>query len=312
MTYLGESAALATSVSWTLCGLGFAFASRRVGALAVNQIRILAAVVVLLAVHTVTYGAPWPAGLGSRQIGVLAISGVIGLGLGDLCYFHSMAVLGPRVGALLMGTSPVLCALMAWPALDEPLDAQSALGIGVVVCGVGIVLADPRGERGWAPAGTPQRRRAAIGAGLLAALCQAGGLILAKIGMSGGSTLGPPLEPLSATVVRMLAGAVAVAILAAARRHLRSTVQAGRDGRAMLATAVGVAFGPTLGVWLSMVSVKNAPAGVAATLMSLQPIMILPIARVAYGARPGPLAIVGAIFAVAGTAILFWPRGLSS
>lgn len=305
MTHLGEIAGLATSLSWTLCGLGFALAARRVGALAVNQIRIVAAVVILAAVHAWYHGWPVPVDASERQVWLLAASGIAGLALGDLFYFHCISVLGPRLGMILMATAPLFCAGLAWPMLGESLDGQALVGIAVTMAGVAVVVADPRGEPTWHARDAGASRAGAIAAGLLGGLGQGSGLVLAKLGMAHLEGEAEITE-LSATVVRMIAGMVGILLIAAASRRLGESVRALRDRRAMTATAVGVAFGPTLGVWLSLVAVRNTDAGVASALSALPPVLMIPLARVAYGARVTRLAVAGTVLALIGTAVLFW------
>ena len=49
----------------------------------------------------------------------------------------------------------------------------------------------------------------------------------------------------------------------------------------------------------------HTDTGIAATLMATMPIIALPLARVAYGSRPGRNAIAGTLLAFAGVAIIF-------
>ena len=78
-----------------------------------------------------------------------------------------------------------------------------------------------------------------------------------------------------------------------------------RDGRAMSALMFGVVFGPVLGVWLSLVAVRYTEAGIAAALSALPPVLMIPVSRIVYGARPGRIAIAGTVVACAGIAVLF-------
>jgi drug/metabolite transporter (DMT)-like permease len=55
---------------------------------------------------------------------------------------------------------------------------------------------------------------------------------------------------------------------------------------------------------MSVVAVHHAKAGIAATLMSLAPVLMLPIGRIAYGSRPGVLGVVGTLVAVGGATLL--------
>jgi drug/metabolite transporter (DMT)-like permease len=79
-----------------------------------------------------------------------------------------------------------------------------------------------------------------------------------------------------------------------------------RDGPAMARTSLGAFFGPFLGVSLSLVAVKYTEAGVAATLMALVPVMIIPLTVLVRKERVTARSVLGAIVAVGGAGLLFW------
>jgi drug/metabolite transporter (DMT)-like permease len=56
---------------------------------------------------------------------------------------------------------------------------------------------------------------------------------------------------------------------------------------------------------MSLVASDRAPLGVAQTLCSLPPILILPVVVWVHKERVSARAVVGAVIAVAGTALLF-------
>jgi drug/metabolite transporter (DMT)-like permease len=204
-----------------------------------------------------------------------------------------------------MSTWPVMCALLAWPALGEQLGVWSVVGIGLTVAGVLTVLYDRKGKARWAPKLSGRSRSWAIVFGLLGALGQASGLVLAKLGMAAVGDGAQTVDPLSATLVRMLAGGVGIWVIAAVAGLVPASVRSLKDRPAVWATFIGSVLGPTFGVWMSLVAAANTSAGVAATLMATMPILALPMARIAYGSRPGPGALAGTAVAFVGVAILF-------
>jgi drug/metabolite transporter (DMT)-like permease len=80
--------------------------------------------------------------------------------------------------------------------------------------------------------------------------------------------------------------------------------QALKDQKAIKNTVAGAVVGPFLGVTLSMVAVTYTQAGIAQTLMSLMPVLIIPIVWVLYKQRTSWRGILGAVVAVIGVAIL--------
>jgi len=67
----------------------------------------------------------------------------------------------------------------------------------------------------------------------------------------------------------------------------------------------GTFFGPFLGIFLSLVAIQHTNTGVAATLMSLMPILIIPLDFAFHHDKPSLRAVLGTVVAVAGVAILF-------
>jgi len=57
---------------------------------------------------------------------------------------------------------------------------------------------------------------------------------------------------------------------------------------------------------LSLVAITRAPMGVAATLMSLSPIVLLPVSHFFFREKVGGHAILGTLLALAGAAALFF------
>ena len=80
-------------------------------------------------------------------------------------------------------------------------------------------------------------------------------------------------------------------------------------GRVNLLILIGAIFGPVLGVWLGLISIDRIDTGVAATLMSLSPIFILPVAWLVEGERITLRAVVGAFVAVIGVSLLVMGSG---
>jgi len=72
-------------------------------------------------------------------------------------------------------------------------------------------------------------------------------------------------------------------------------------GLAMLGSAIG----PFIGVTLSLVAVRNAQTGIAATIMAISPILLIPAAAWIHKERITWRAVAGAILAVGGVAMLF-------
>lgn len=297
MNPMGITAALATAVSWATCAIFFTSASRRVGTLSMNHYRTLFGTLLLAAAHIATFGTVLPAAT-SLQATTLLASGVIGVVIGDLFLFQAYLDIGPRLGMLVMSTGPILTALMAWPMLGERLGAYAWLGILVTMAGTVWVVAE---EHGKEPSKRHRHLRRGLIFTLISAFCQSFGYVIAKPAMMGDHGV----DPLSAALIRVAAGAAGFWIIGVAKSHTPRAFADFRNARAMLMTFGGAVTGPFIGIWLSLTALKLIPAGVASTLISTMPLVILPMVILVYRERVSWRAAVGAAIAVAGIAILF-------
>jgi drug/metabolite transporter (DMT)-like permease len=134
--YLGEIAALGTSVCWTFTSIFFTLSGRRVGSVIVNQARLLLAVVFLSVTHLLVLGEWLPDQANLYRWFWLGLSGIIGLVLGDGFVFQAFVMIGARRSMLLMALVPIISTLMAWLFLGETLSAIEILAIGLTVGGV--------------------------------------------------------------------------------------------------------------------------------------------------------------------------------
>lgn len=319
---LGELAALGAALAWVVTSLCFAAAGRRIGAMMVNFLRIMLALVVLASVHRMVLGH-WIPGLDRTSVLLLGLSGIIGLVIGDQFLFIALVDVGPRLATLLMTVTPPVAVLLSWRVLDEPLGMWAIGGIAVTIAGIGwVVLERPEGVA----AHTHRRYVRGTIFGVLAGICNAVGLVIAKLGM-GHMREGVTefVNPWTATMVRMAFAAVGITLLVIMHKMFRRTDAAEMIDvspesehlpleshspeqsalcRVILMVVLGTICGPVVGVWLSMVAVDKADTGVAATLMAMSPVFILPFAVWIEKERLSWRAIVGAGVAVVGVVML--------
>jgi drug/metabolite transporter (DMT)-like permease len=304
MEFIGESAAIIVSFLWTACSILFAYAGKRIGALSVNAVRIIMAVGLLGSAHIYFFGTIIPEANQNQWI-YMSLSGIVGLAIGDFGYFGTLVVLGPRRGTLLMSTNPIFVVIVAYFMVNEVLDIWSYIGIAVVLTGVLWVILEREVNSEEQPL-TSRQKTLGVTYGMIGSIGQGVGLVLAGIGMEEmANNPASPLHPLSATFIRMIAGAIAVWVFIIVIGRFSELRASFSDTKALKATFGGAFFGPFLGVWLSMVAITHAYFGIASTLMSLMPIIVIPVIWVLYKQRTTWRGIIGACVAIVGVAIIF-------
>jgi len=177
------------------------------------------------------------------------------------------------------------------------------MGVAVTSIGVAMVLWRAQDGSAWNPDLQAGARLRAVMAALLGALGQAGGLVMAQVAMTPGPDQPQTVPALSATLVRMVAGAGGILLVGLVSGRLgawRAIVRQRVLGHSLIGTAVG----PILGVWLSLVALQHLSAGAASALMVTTPLFLLPITWFAYRARIGWLGLTGTLLTVAGAVTL--------
>ncbi len=293
--HLGELAALATAFCWSISGISFEKAGKKVGSLSVNYIRLILAFLFVSLYSLVSRGLFLPTDASLHNWLWLSISGLIGFTLGDLFLFQAYVEVGTRISMLIMASSPPLTALLGFIFLKESLDLKSLMGMLITISGIAIViLGKEEGEKGLK---LNHSKKGLIYA-FLGALGQALGLIVSKIGMR-------DYNALASTQIRIIAGFIGFTILLITLRKFQDIKIAAKNREAMKDTTIGALFGPFIGVTLSLVSLQYTSAGISSTITSITPVTVIPFSILILKEKIRVKEIIGAILSVLGVAILF-------
>lgn len=296
----GEVAALTAAFLWAIASVIYGRIGQRVPPLILNLVKGLIAIV-YFAVTLWLQQAVIPS-LTPRTWGLLLLSGALGIGFGDTCYFATLNLLGPRRTLLLEALAPPLSAVLALIFLQETLELQNWLGIFLTIIGVTWVVS----ERVPAVNAHSPNLLLGVGYGLLAAFAQSGGAVLSRTALTQSD-----ISPLWSTLIRLSAGIICMGIWLVIRRQTGLVVKTlsferdRRQGLSLLgAIAITSFFSTYLGIWLQQISLKYAATGVAQALSSTSPLFILPIAGL-IGEKISLRALMGVLVALGGIWLLF-------
>jgi hypothetical protein len=284
---IGIAAGLGSAASWALGAILFKRIGENMSPLAMTLLKSLLSVVLLGAALIFT-GWVRPT---EYDLWLLVASGLIGIALGDTLFFAALQHLGPQTLVVLMMVGQVLTAVLALVFLGERPPWTAWAGMGCVLAGVGVVLwSNLGGER------QPSRLRG-ITLGLLATLCMSVSIIMAKPAMG-------EMSALQATFLRMAAGAGGIVLLGIATRQLGAWAGSCRKERLagqFFAAVCVVTFG---GFWLSLLANQKIEVAIANTLISLEPVFVLPLAAIFLKEKITRPQILGTIIALAGAIVL--------
>lgn len=291
----GELAALAVAIFWTVTALSFEYASKRAGSLAVNMIRLGIAFVLLGTLTFITRGLFLPLDASSFQWFWLALSGLVGLVLGDYFLFKSYTLITSRIAMLVMTLVPPMTALIGWGMLGEKMGLLHVTGMFLTVGGIVLAIFTRPVNSGKIKLNYPAR---GILFAFIGAIGQAVGLVLSKYGMGS-------YNALAASHIRIIAGVAGYALIILALGKTGLVRSALKDGKGMRFIALGSFFGPFLGITGSLIAVKYTNTGIAATIMAIVPILIIPPSIILFKQRFSWLEIIGAVISVTGVVLMF-------
>jgi drug/metabolite transporter (DMT)-like permease len=302
--HLGEYAALLTAVFWTITALAFEWASKKVGSLSVNMIRLCMAFVFLSFYSWITRGLFFPVDATRFQWIWLSLSGLVGFVLGDFFLFRSYEVISARISMLIMALAPPIAALISWIALDESLNAKQGLGMLLTFAGIALVILKREANPDFEESESNQKKvkfNYPLTGLLLAfggAVGQAGGLVLSKIGMQ-------DYNVVAAVQIRVITGVIGFGLIILVFNRWRLLLSAIKNPIAMKRITIGAVFGPFLGVTFSLLSIRYTSTGVASAIMSIVPVIIIAPAILIFKEKFNSKELIGALITVSGVMLFF-------
>ena len=309
MNHLGEIISLGVAVSWTITAWFADKASRRVGAMVTNVLRLVLATLFLGVLLWITIGHPYPVYADGNTWLWLGLSALVGYVFGDYCLFNCYISLGPRFGQLMMTLAPPMAAIAGWLMLGEALGWTSMLAMGITLCGIAIsILSRDSGHH--FKLDLPLK---GILLGVGAGVGQGVGLVLSKIGMQYYSAALPAdapammegMLPFASTMMRAIIGGLGFLLILLLQKDFGKLRNAVKDPVAMKYASIITLFGPAVGVSLSLMAVRYANAGIASTLMALTPVLILAPEVLVNKKKIRLKEIVGLIVSITGVALFF-------
>ncbi len=293
--HYGELLALLVAVFWTITALSFESASKKVGSLPVNLIRLCFGFIFLAILNLILRGMPFPVDASRHNWIWLSVSGFIGFVFGDLFLFKSYTIVGSWFAMLIMTLAPPMAAIFGYFILDERINPIGILGMVLTLSGIAIAIFS-RAEEG---------EKFKINKPLIGILYafggatgQALGIVFSKYGMQGYS-------PFASTQIRIITGIIGFALIITIFRRWTKVMQAFTNRKGVIAIANGSFFGPFLGVSFSLLAIQYTSTGIASTLMATVPILIIPPSIFLMKHKITTREIIGSVISVIGVILFF-------
>ncbi len=294
-SHIGEIAALATAACWTITAVAFESAGKKVGSLSVNLIRLVIALLLISVFNLFTRGTLLPLDATGSTWFWLSFSGLIGFVIGDLFLFQAFVQVGARISMLIMSTVPPITAITGYFLMGERITLLGSAGMVITIAGIALVILTRNSGDKIVRLTHPVK---GLIYAFIGALGQAFGLVFSKFGMGS-------YNPIAATQIRIIAAIIGFLIVITISKNWNHLFTALKDVKAMKHISIGSFFGPFIGVSLSLFAVQHAPTGIVSTIMSITPILIIPMSIIILKEKVMPREILGALISLIGVSLLF-------
>ncbi len=290
-----EWLALAAALLWAIASLLSVTPAQHLGSFAYSRWRMGCTSIILSLMALATGG--WES-VNGDHITPMVLSGLIGIFIGDTALFACLNRMGPRQAGLLFSCHAVFSAILGYYLFSESFTTLEFIGSTFVFAGVLLaIFFGRRGQSNHQLEAIKGKVWIGIALGLLAALCQALGGIIAKPVMQ------TAVDPVAASAIRMISAFVAHSLLLIAGFKIARATQK-MTAKIFAITALNGFLAMAVGMTLILYALQDGNVAMVALLSSTTPIMLLPILWVYTKQRPNRFAWLGAILAVIGTSML--------
>ena len=285
---MGVFAALGTALCWAIAARLFRATTNAFSPLTMNFWKGVVSIAILALVLALF---PQP-GVQLTTFLWLLLSGFIGIGIGDTCFFKALKSIGDSQAVLIAETlAPLFTALFAMAFIGEWVTWQQWIGIAVVLLSVDMVIKSRKRSA------THVFARSGYLYGVGAALCQAIGAVVSRDILSDGV-----MSPSTAAFIRLVGGILfVVPLIAITRTKWLPTVKPGQ--KVWLIFIVATLLGTTGAIYLQMFAFAYAKAAIVQTLIATSALMSLVVAWV-LGEKATKLTLLWSVIALVGVGIL--------
>lgn len=300
--------ALFTALFWGISTVSGSRAAGYLGGSLAHFYRLIIAMAIL-ALYAKFFGQ-WLAGPG---LFLFILSGILGIGLGDLAAFHSFLRLGPRLTSLFVQClATPFAALIEWIWLGTTLSFHQMLGITIILIGTtlslipGVVL--PRGTAVL----DIRKARLLIAIGVLlsvsAAFVQSVGAVLTRKAYEVNLAQDIHIDGMTAAFQRLVGALLIMFIIQTLTTGVSKHFRPDRKDSSFIKSLPWVGANALTGMVLGMAcfqwALQSTPTAIVLSIVALTPLIVIPISWVINKDKPAVLSIIGGFIAVGGVIYL--------
>jgi drug/metabolite transporter (DMT)-like permease len=299
---IGGISALISALLWAISAIIFRNLGKSIPPAELNLVKGSFAVSLMI-VTTLLLHEKLPQ-MPTLMLGLLLVSGAVGIGIGDTAYFESLNHMGSRLALLLAMLAPPMTGAIAWIFLGESISLLGWIGIVITIAGIIWVISEEQTDERKIAINYKQGIKFAV----ISALAQAIGAVITRFAMTSADVT---ISALQLSIIRLLAGILflIIYIQISGRKPftwLRKNSNEQHVSRYKLLRLIALVglLGTYSAIWLQSISIQFAPVAIAQTLLSTSPLFILPIIALR-GEKLSFRAVGGVVVSLVGIILLF-------
>ena len=288
--------AILAALCWSISSLISVDISCTIGGLVFNRLRLFF-VSIMLILYTTAIDT-WKT-IELDLLNIIILSGVIGVFFGDTLLFIALQKIGPRRNNILFALAAPFTILLNIFFLKQNMTLIELIGCFTVFIGVVIAIAygtNKENSHRWES--IEGSLYLGIIFGILAALCQAIGLIIMK------PILDLGVDPIASAAVRTSVSAILLSFTFMSNNKYLVSLNP-ITMKLVFKSIISGFLGMALGMSLLLVALQHADAGIVATLSSTSPVLVLFLIWVLTKKLPTLGAWIGTVLAIVGTGLIF-------
>ncbi len=287
---------LVASGVWACTMLMAVIPANHLGSVSFNRWRMLCASFILMIPATIIGGFD---NFQYSWLISLVLSGIVGIGIGDLALYASLNRLGPRLAELLFATNAFFAVIFGISFFGESLTIRRVVGMVLICSGtiLTLIFSEEKKKSSQFTFSTLPVWIAVI-CGIISAICQAGGQAIAKPALDSGA------NPIAASGIRMTTALCWHLVLmlifptwTKSKNPLNLKIFTIVFCNALLALGIGMTC--------VLAAVQNGSLGLVAVLSSCAPVLLLPLIWIQTKKKPQTSSWIAAIIVLLGTAVIF-------
>lgn len=282
MEWIGIAAALGSAASWACATVVFDRLGKLMPAAGMTFFKGLFSLVLMV---VLVLGSGGFDHVSLHDFIFLALSGIVGISIGDTLFFRSLQDLGAKVQVLYFMLGQVVTMVLSFLMLGEVLSVREYIGATILLCGIMVVTIGKQEDH-------PNKVRGILG-GFASILCFSLSSIMVKVSIA---DVGVP----TATFWRMFFSTVSIMFIGFTSKRFVTWYTPLKQTKTLLLFLMNVVIITYGGFLLSMLAIKLITVSLASVLSATEPVFVLILAFLINHERVSKRELIGAVITISG------------